>query len=192
MSKYLVAVLLAGMAATPALAQESAPFSGPRIEGLLGYDRPRVEGDSTGGVVYGARVGYDFRNGGVVFGADGEISDSSADECIAGVTVAGDPLCASAGRDLYAGGRIGAVLSPNVMVYGRAGYTNARFKLAYDDGGTGAANFRLGRNLDGVRVGAGLEYAIGRNAFIDAEYRYSNYQDGFSRHQVLGGFGVRF
>lgn len=192
MSKYLIAALLAGLAATPAVAQQSAPFSGPRIEGLLGYDRPRVEGDSTAGIVYGARVGYDIQHGGIVFGADGEITDSSADECIGGVSVAGDQLCASAGRDLYAGGRIGAVLGSRAMIYGTAGYTNGRFKLAYDDGASGADDFRIGRNLDGVRVGAGLQYAIGPNTFVDAEYRYSDYEDGFSRHQVLGGFGVRF
>ena len=43
-----------------------------------------------------------------------------------------------------------------------------------------------------MRVGAGIQYAIGRNAFVNAEYRYSNYEDGVSRNQVLGGFGVRF
>ncbi len=191
MSKYLLAALLAGVVATPAMAQ-TAPFTGARVEGLIGYDSPRVEGDSHGGVVYGARVGYDFRSGGAVFGVDGEVSDSSADDCIGDVTVTGDTLCASAGRDLYAGGRVGAVLGDRALVYGMAGYTNGRFRLAYDDGATGANNFRVGRNLDGVRVGAGLQYAIGPNAFVDAEYRYSNYEDGFSRHQVLGGFGVRF
>ena len=36
------------------------------------------------------------------------------------------------------------------------------------------------------------EYALGTNAFVKTEYRYSNYESGFERHQVLGGFGFRF
>jgi hypothetical protein len=28
--------------------------------------------------------------------------------------------------------------------------------------------------------------------FLKAEYRYSNYKDGVSRNQVLGGVGIRF
>jgi outer membrane immunogenic protein len=192
MSKYLLVALLAGVAATPAVAQDRAPFTGARVEGLIGYDSPRVQGDSFGGVVYGARVGYDFQSGGAVFGVDGEVTDSSADTCIGGVNVPADTLCARAKRDLYVGGRIGAVVGDRALIYGLAGYTNGRFGLAYDDGGTGANDFRSAQNLDGVRVGAGLQYAISRNAFVNAEYRYSNYENGVSRHQVLGGFGVRF
>jgi len=192
MSKYLVAILLAGAVAAPAYAQDGSTFSGPRVEGIVGYDRAHVEGENSDGVLYGARVGYDVRAGRAVLGIDGEITDSTTDECISGFTVAGDRLCANAGRDLYVGGRVGAVLSRNAMIYGLAGYTNGRITLDYNDGGTGAANFHDGRNLDGVRVGAGIQYAIGRNAFVNAEYRYSNYEDGVSRNQVLGGFGVRF
>ena len=63
-------------------------------------------------------------------------------------------------------------------------------------------------NLDGYRVGAGVEHAMGRKAYVKAEYRYSNYgdarleyanganTDNFSvdtdRHQVVIGAGVRF
>jgi len=192
MSKYLVAVLFAGALAAPAYAQDGPNFSGPRVEGIVGYDRAHVEGESTDGVLYGARVGYDVRAGRAVLGIDGEITDSTTDECIRDFTIAGDRLCANAGRDLYVGGRVGAVVSRNAMVYGIAGYTNGRITLDYDDGATGAADFHDGRNLDGVRVGAGIQYALGRNAFVNAEYRYSNYEDGVSRNQVLGGFGVRF
>jgi len=38
----------------------------------------------------------------------------------------------------------------------------------------------------------GGEYGLTRNTFLKAEYRYSNYEQGFSRNQVVGGFGVRF
>ena len=58
--------------------------------------------------------------------------------------------------------------------------------------GAGVADFDARDNLDGVRVGAGAQFGIGANSYIRTEYRYSNYQDGFDRHQVVGGFGFRF
>jgi outer membrane immunogenic protein len=33
---------------------------------------------------------------------------------------------------------------------------------------------------------------LGTNSFAKAEYRYSNYEQGVERHQVMGGFGFRF
>lgn len=197
MRNYLLAVLLAGTGAgafaVPAAAQETAPFTGVRVEGIVGYDTADVEGEGSDGVVYGAQVGYDFQSGGAVFGVEGEVSDSTVDECVSGVLVTGDTFCAEAGRDLYIGGRVGAVVSPNVLVYGKVGYTNARFALDYEDGTAATApDFSVSENLDGVRVGAGLEFAIGPNSYAKTEYRYSNYEQGFDRHQVVAGFGFRF
>jgi outer membrane immunogenic protein len=193
MFKYLTLLALSATAvASPALAQDARTFSGPRIEGIVGYDNARVEGEGADGVNYGIGLGYDIQRGRGVFGIEAEAGDSSADECIQGVTVANDELCAGARRDLYIGGRAGAVVGRNVLLYGKAGYTNARFALDYDDGGTGVSNFSLRDNLDGVRLGAGVEVALSPNAFVKAEYRYSNYEQGFSRNQGVAGFGFRF
>ena len=193
MRKYLLAALLAGVVASPAAAQEASPFSGLRVEGLVGYDRSDVEDEGTSGVLYGAQVGYDVQRGGAVFGVETEITDSTVDECATGVEVATDELCAQFGRDLYVGGRVGAAVSPSILLYGKAGYTNGRVAVDYEDGTTATApDFEVGRNLDGLRVGGGLEYAIGPNSYAKTEYRYSNYEQGFDRHQVVAGFGFRF
>lgn len=194
MRKYLLAALLAGAAAAPAMAQDAAPFSGARVEGVVGYDRADVEGEGSDGVTYGAQVGYDFQSrSGAVFGVEAEATESTVDECIDNFAVAGDELCVEAGRDLYVGGRVGAAVSPNVLVYGKAGYTNARIRSDYEDGTAGTAlDFENGENLDGARVGAGLEFALGPNSYAKTEYRYSNYEQGFDRHQVVAGFGFRF
>lgn len=193
MRKYLLAALLAGTVATPALAQETSPFAGLRVEGIVGYDTTDVEGEGSDGVLYGAQVGYDFQSGGAVFGVEAEASDSTVDECVNDAVVVGDTLCADLGRDLYVGGRVGAALGRNMLVYGKAGYTNGRVSLDYEDGTAGTANdFEVGENLDGVRVGAGLEFALGPNSYAKTEYRYSNYEQGFDRHQVVAGFGFRF
>ena len=196
MRKYLLAGLMTGAAAisaTPASAQEAAPFSGVRVEGIVGYDTTDVEDENSSGIAYGAGVGYDFQMGGLVAGIEAEASDSTLDECVSDVDLVGDELCVQAGRDLYVGGRIGAAVSRNVLLYGKAGYTNARVALDYEDGTAATAlDFEEGENLDGVRVGAGLEFALGPNSFAKAEYRYSNYEQGFDRHQVVAGFGFRF
>jgi outer membrane immunogenic protein len=193
MRKLIFAALLAGTAATPALAQDTPDLSGFRIEGIVGYDRADVENQGTDGVLYGVGVGYDFQAGNAVFGIEAEATDSTGDECGTTGALVGDELCVSAGRDLYVGGRVGAVVGRNTLLFAKAGYTNARVNVAYNDGDPAIpADFAGHENLDGVRVGAGAQFGIGANSYIRTEYRYSNYQDGFDRHQVVGGFGFRF
>ncbi|HYG47700.1 MAG TPA: porin family protein [Allosphingosinicella sp.] len=191
MVKYIAAALLAGSLAVPAYAQEAEPFSGVKVEGLVGYDTTDVEGTDADGLAYGLGVGFDKQSGKMVFGIEGEATESELAECVDGVVVPADTLCARVGRDLYAGGRIGAVLGSRTLLYAKAGYTNARVKTVYDTGVVGT-EVRESENLDGVRVGAGLEFAFGGSAFAKAEYRYSNYEQGFDRHQGLVGVGLRF
>lgn len=193
MRKLILAALLVGGSATPAFAQEAnAPFSGVRVEAVVGYDTTDIEDEGANGVVYGAGVGFDVQSGNLVFGVDGEVSKSTLDQCVAAVSIAGDQLCAEAGRELTVGGRIGAVVAPSTLLYARAGYTNARVNLEYDHPNGTTLDTIESENLDGVRLGAGVEQAIGTNAFARAEYRYSNYEQGYDRHQAVVGFGFRF
>jgi outer membrane immunogenic protein len=194
MRKYIVAAVLAATAATPAFAQEVAtPFSGVRVEGLAGYSTTDVEGEGSDGITYGAGVGYDFQSGGMVFGIEGEASDSTIDECVSDVVIAADELCVEEGRDLYVGGRIGGVVGTRTLLYVKGGYTNGRLKAVYEDGTAGTVNdFAQSENLDGVRVGAGAEFGLGGNSYAKIEYRYSNYEQGFDKHQAVAGFGFRF
>ena len=55
MRKYVLCALLAA-AAAPAAAQEAVPFSGVRVEGVVGYDAADVEGENSDGVTYGAQA----------------------------------------------------------------------------------------------------------------------------------------
>ena len=192
MRKLLLAALLAGTVATPAFAQDGGTFSGLRVEGIVGYDTTDVEDEGSNGLVYGAGAGFDIQSGNLVFGVDGEYSRSNLNECVADVDVANDELCAEAGREFFAGGRVGAVLGSNTLLYARAGYAKARIELDYDHPTNNTLDEIVREDLDGVRVGGGVEFAIGANAFAKAEYRYSNYEQGFDRHQVVGGFGLRF
>ncbi len=195
-------------AATPALAQpvEQAPFTGPHIEALAGYDSLQSGddgvSDSVDGVQYGVGAGYDVQLGGFIAGVEGEFSGSTAKSRGRNIFAVGDSAELRAGRDLYVGARVGIAATPTTLVYLKGGYTNARVNLrAYDSAGY----FENHSTLDGFRVGAGVEQKfnlLGPSGFVKAEYRYSNYSNlnigrfntdvDIDRHQVVAGVGVRF
>jgi outer membrane immunogenic protein len=216
--RNILVVLATGsaLAATPALAQDST-FTGPRVEAIVGYDITRagssVDNDTTDsddesidGLLYGVGAGYDFAAGGVVVGVEGEFTESTAKTGYDRGDFEGFGLGqVKTGRDLYVGGRVGLRTGPSTLVYGKAGYTNARFDVLASDGTT-----ELDTNVDtdGWRLGAGVEQAIASNSFAKIEYRYSNYGEGevdypvgpdsgrfdldLDRHQVVGSVGLRF
>jgi outer membrane immunogenic protein len=213
----IAAVLLAGTAA-PAMAQDEVnpQFTGPRVGVVGGYDilRPGssedsdVDGDdqNVDGFQYGVDVGYDFSIGGAVLGVEAEYSDSTgkvrADSSDPDFFGFGE---VAAGRDIYVGARAGILAGPSTLVYAKGGYTNARLNVLASDGTT---ELRENFELEGWRVGAGVERAIGSNAYAKLEYRYSNYNNAnfeyssggvtedfdidTDRHQIVAGVGFRF
>lgn len=163
--KKILAVALAAttVLATPAFAQNApASFTGPRVGVTVGFADEDVGG--TEAFTYGANVGYDFDLGAAVVGATLEYQESSE---------------AGLGRDLSAVGRVGAKIGDRALIYGLAGYTNLNIEGTSID-------------LDGVRVGGGLELAFTPNVFAKAEYRYSNYELDLDGHQMVAGLGFRF
>lgn len=220
MKKILAALAVGAIVpACPALAQDArATITGPRVEATVGWDKSRsgssVDDDTTrdldqsiNGIVYGGGVGFDVALGdALVVGAEAELTDSTADADNDGVPNTFNLGRVEAGRDIYVGARAGFILGNNMLVYAKGGYTNARFNLVGTDG-TVDLNQRL--DTDGWRLGAGVETAIGENAFAKIEYRYSNYNEAETdfngttpdssrfridtdRHQVVASVGLRF
>lgn len=180
MRKMILSALAgtAALAATPAFAQGERPvFQGGHVEAITGYDHVNNSGGD--GIMYGIGAGYDFRTGGAVIGIEGEVLESTTGEC------AGN-LCVDASRDFYIGGRVGALVAPRVLLYGKVGYSNARVEVTN-------GNVSDSTNLDGIRAGAGLEVQF-RNSPLSmrAEYRYTNYEQGVERHQGTLGLAFRF
>lgn len=187
MRKLILAALLAGTgAASPAMAQDASPFTGFRLEGLVGYDVLKSgEADDDGedtatdngdesleGVAYGVGAGYDFDLGGVVAGVEAEYTDSSGKESFdetVDIPISGR---IATGRDIYVGGRIGFAVAPTTLVYAKGGYTNTSVEAAFEGDDD---RFEFDTNADGWRVGAGIQQMIGSNAYAKLEYRYSNY-----------------
>src|SRR3546814_19555789 len=88
MNKIIVATLFAGAAAltSPAFAQDTnSTFTGPRVEGLIGYDHVGAGSDidndngrddpSVDGLPYGLGFGYGIAVGGAGLGVGGELTD---------------------------------------------------------------------------------------------------------------------
>jgi outer membrane immunogenic protein len=181
----LSAVIAATVIASPAAAE------GFRAEIHGGWDRVNAEDVGDSGVVYGIGLGYDMKVGERAFvGADFSIDDSSQKECEAGALVNNDELCIRSGRDLAAGIRGGTLIGERGKLYALAGYTNARFRTSYTT--PAGVTTRDAANLDGFRLGAGYQHRVAGNAYGKVEYRYSNYEAGLERHQVLFGVGVEF
>lgn len=196
--RFLIAsALLASAAiATPAFAQDAPapatdkPFQGFSITAITGVDSASAFGESGTGVIYGGQVGYDIQSGKAVFGLEGEVAGASTKYCFN--PSATTQFCDKAGRDLYAGARVGYVVGNATMIYVKGGYTNARDSVSYTDSVTPANNSKGAGNQDGFRAGVGVETKLGTNLVAKAEYRYSNYANTYSRNQGVVGLGFRF
>lgn len=232
MKKILAALATATVLsmAAPAFAQDDGTpadaatsparnFSGFSLNTIIGYDHLRSGStkdidtnanikQSINGVVFGGGIGYDAAVGDrLTIGAEGEATISSAKwDNNNGVPNTFNLGRVKAGRDLYAGARLGFAISPDTLIYVKGGYTAARFNLEGRGGGT-VSTQRL--DVDGWRAGAGVEQRMGSHGFGRIEYRYSKYGKGeydyngttpdssrFSldtdRHQIMAAVGVRF
>ncbi len=178
MKAIISMVLLAGGAlAMPVQAQsqsQNSQFGGVKLGVVGGYDHPRLEyGDfyeDKGGFLYGVTLGYDMDFGPAVIGAEVEWTDSTTkgrgyDE-FNGLTGT-----LKSGRDLYAGIRVGVPVTPNVLLYGKIGYSNAGAIASLTDGAT---TVKWSDTLEGVRVGGGVE-VVHDALFGRIEYRYTDY-----------------
>ena len=130
MKKIALALVALTAAATPAFAQdEAAPFNGAHVSAVVGYDILDLNTagvDNPDGLAYGVNLGYDLQRGNVLFGIEGEVTESTA--------------------ELKAG---------NTAIYGKAGYTNARIESSVgNENGDGlrvggGVERKLGQNLFG-------------------------------------------
>lgn len=81
-------------------------------------------------------------------------------------------------RDLGVGARLGYVVNDNVLAYGKVGYSNWR-QVA-------------GADVEGLRLGGGLEFNIAGPVYTKVEYRYTDFEGGLGKHGGLVGVGLRF
>lgn len=191
MKKILALAACTAIAAVAAPAAAQTAPTGIRVEGLVGYDALRVDLEEFGvddelkdnDLFYGLGAGYDFAvSPGVSAGVDVEWSDSNNKEDF---DDGEENAEIRTGRDLYAGGRVTLPVSASTNVYAKAGYTNLNIKGEVD-------GVDDSFDLDGYRLGAGAQFGIGSNAYVGGEYRFSDYEEDVTRHQVAATLGMRF
>lgn len=220
--KKTLSFLAAGSAmviAVPAFAQdEGSAFTGPRVEAIIGYEATKAgssvdddvnqdNDESIEGLLYGVGIGYDFDLGGAVVGVEGELTDSTAGTKFENGDFEGFGFGnVKTNRDLYVGARVGTKVTPNTLLYVKGGYSNARLDVRSNDGTT---EFNQDIDLDGWRVGGGVEMALTEHSFAKIEYRYSKYEEAeidfdgdlpdsarfdvdTDRHQIVAAVGWRF
>ncbi|HEX8525512.1 outer membrane protein [Allosphingosinicella sp.] len=200
MKKLFLIALLTGATATPAFAQDAdvtaADFAGFHVELIGGVDMldDKESPDETE-FLYGIGAGFDIASGNLVIGIEADTSRSTLDECETAIATADDQLCVKI-RDFSIGGRIGAVVSDQALVYVKAGYTQLGARVDYDGPNEDAVQDEIDEvdfgHLDGIRVGFGFEGSFAGMGLAKVEYRYSNFENDVTRHQIVAGLGVRF
>ncbi len=176
MQKFILAPMLMTVGlASPVFAQDAdelTVYGGP----IIGYDHIRYKGavvrGKEDGIAYGGLLGVQVPIAeNVVSGLEGEITDTDIKTTTSPVFLTNDTLSATAKRDLYVGGRMGYHVAPSTLIYIKGGYSNLRIKADYSDGITPVS---AADNLDGYRIGGGIEVRFGALRVL-AEYRYSDY-----------------
>ena len=81
-------------------------------------------------------------------------------------------------RNVGASARLGYVVADKALIYGKVGYANWKQTTS--------------RELEGLRLGAGVEAKLYSPVYGKVEYRYTDFNRGVGQHGGLVGLGVRF
>lgn len=202
----LAAIVAAGLAAQPAMAQDATTstevgtngtsFRGIRIEGNVGGDRFQSEGNHNDKFGYGGTVGFDGTLGErIVIGAEASYwTPGKGNENVTGLA-GGRTIAHKAFEEWGAAVRAGYLVTPQLLVFGKAGYVNGEQRKRIT-GPVGNTLVYDHYRADGYQVGGGVEYTVMPEArmpvYVNAQYVYSNYSGNSGRQRVMAGVGVRF
>lgn len=193
----------ATFAAQPVLAQNmDASFRGFRLEGNVGGDRFKAEGDHKTKFGYGGTAGFDGLIGDrIVVGAEGSYwRPNHGSNACAGF--GGGLLCQQSFRELGAAVRVGYLFTPKILIFGKGGYVNnlqrnsfaSSSGLFYVNGNIVGPGYSASQrySTDGYQVGGGAEYSLTDMFYVSGQYVYSRYHDHTSRQRAMFGAGIRF
>lgn len=200
----LAAMVAAGVVASPALAQDMAAdpvatngttFRGVRLEADGGGDRFQSEGNHHDKLGYGGTIGFDGTlSGKFVIGAEGSYwRPGSGNENCTDLSD-GNGICHKAFQEWGGAIRAGYLLTPQVLVFGKAGYVNGEQRRAIT-GPTGDLLVYDHYRADGYQAGGGVEFTLTQGRapiYVNAQYVYSDYHGASARQRVMGGIGIRF
>lgn len=199
----LAAMIAAGFASQPAMAQDASTelaangtsFRGIRIEGNAGGDRFMSEGEHNDKFGYGGTIGFDGTLGErIVVGAEASYwTPGNGNENCTGLSNR-NSICHKAFEELGAAIRVGYLVTPSVLVFGKGGYVN-REQRKRIEGPAGNQLVYDHYKADGYQLGGGAELTLTQGRapiYVNAQYVYSNYYGHSSAQRVMGGVGIRF
>ncbi len=158
----VLAVLAAGLAATPAMAQNTAPggFYVGALGGYEGLDVESADGIVTANAdsaVYGINAGYDLSLGSLFVGVEGELSASGGStefpDSFTGARTGSTPMASTISRPRRCRADLG------IAAYGKIGY-GARHQAFTSSGLARRARGHAG----GLRFGGGVQVQLPRPA----------------------------
>ncbi|WP_194921636.1 outer membrane protein [Novosphingobium sp. NBM11] len=186
----LTAVSLA-LAAQSAQAQVTTSFRGFRVEGQVGLDRFQSQGTHRNKLGYGGAGGFDgVINDRFVIGAEGSYwrGNKWTENCTSGAI--GGTICTKSFNELGASVRAGVLVRPNILAYVSGGYVNNEQRKRFSVP-RGQTSFYDHYRTDGYQIGGGVEYSLTDRYYVNAAYKYSQYNDHTARQRAMLGFGVR-
>ena len=135
-------------------------WAGPYLGGTLGYEWGNVGNNPTkpSGITGGIEAGYNFQNGPFVFGVEGDINFTGADDTFAPWKFSNPWFGTVRGRAGYA--------FNNILFYGTGGLAFGELK-SLTFGGVSESHSSLGWTL-----GAGAEFGLAQNWSAKIEYLY--------------------
>ncbi|APG62876.1 hypothetical protein LPB140_08835 [Sphingorhabdus lutea] len=171
---------------------EEKGMDGLRIEGRIGYERPKLTANATAptavfttdeDITYGGEIGYDFDIiGGLTFGPFGRYEVSSAPD-------SGNPSLIDQKGTFGAGARLGVAVIDGFALFGKLGYSDIDFSSS-------KKRVSADINNSALRFGGGAEISLFGGFYIAGEYSQSDFGDiggaDYKRQQANFSLGFRF
>jgi outer membrane immunogenic protein len=172
---------------------DGAIFRGIRLEGDIGGDRFTSQHDHHTKLGYGGTVGFDGQYNRFVLGAEGSFWHADGRN-VAYRDYGPNAVQQESYREWGAAVRAGYLLSPEFLVFGKAGFVNNE-QHTFNIPPAGGPATLVSENTDGYQLGGGVEYSMpmmGLPVYVNAQYVYSQYDNHSSRQRLMGGIGIRF
>ena len=136
---------------------------------VAGVGSASDELDGFGGGVF---IGFGGTNGNLYGSIEAEVGYDGAEWSETSGGVSAD---VEAELTYGVGFRVGAVVAENFLIYGRVGWIRTNLDASLSVVGVGSASDD--EDIDGLRVGGGVEGKLGDNIGVRGEFTYTNYED---------------
>lgn len=178
-------------------------WTGPYIGALVGIGSVEASGDAVrdvqgtdaivgatfrdSGILGGLTVGWNFQDGHIVYGLEGDVSFGTVDALLEDAFVPATTVNLEVKTDLFATirGRVG-VAADDIHIYGTAGLAILNGDLTLS---SGDFNTTQGFTALGGVVGAGAELMVSDSVSVKAELLYAFFDEPIGVGEVSPGFG---